>query len=450
MRPALGASLPTRRIFVVLMACALAGSMSMSISADEMLCRLAADALPRGCRCALQRWVSCSLLTESLAAARALTPRATAPLEGPVRCQRLRKRATLICIMPHEVVTVQVGQCGNQIGTRFWDLALREHAASNQDGVFDDALSTFFRNVDARHDHPTDIPIGDGKRPISALRARAVLVDTEEGVVSQLLRSPLAEIFDRSHIVTDVSGAGNNWAHGHAVYGPAHRDAFLEAVRSAVESCDSLQCFSLIHSLGGGTGSGLGTYLISALEDEYPRTLRFATSVFPSVNDDVITSPYNSTLAVAQLVEHADAVFAVDNAALASLTSRATASSPGDGGRASALTDNASGKGVGGVGGSGGRARAFDGMNNLVAHMLANLTASVRFPGALNFDLSDLTSSLVPFPRMHFLVPALAPLYAPRDLRYQSKRLEGLFSDVFHPQAQLMSSVDLRHSTLLA
>ena len=89
-------------------------------------------------------------------------------------------------------------------------------------------------------------------------------------------------------------------------------------------------------------------------------------------------------------------------------------------------------------------------MNNLVAHMLANLTASVRFPGALNFDLSDLTSSLVPFPRMHFLVPALAPLYAPRDLRYQSKRLEGLFSDVFHPQAQLMSSVDLRHSTLLA
>ena len=31
--------------------------------------------------------------------------------------------------MVREIVTVQVGQCGNQIGGRFWDLALREHAA---------------------------------------------------------------------------------------------------------------------------------------------------------------------------------------------------------------------------------------------------------------------------------------------------------------------------------
>ena len=51
--------------------------------------------------------------------------------------------------------------------------------------------------------------------------------------------------------------------------------------------------------------------------------------------------------------------------------------------------------------------------------MLTNLTASVRFDGALNTDLSDITSNLVPFPRLHFLVPALAPLYATRDLRYR-------------------------------
>jgi tubulin epsilon len=31
--------------------------------------------------------------------------------------------------MPRELVTVQVGQCGNQIGCRFWDIALREHAS---------------------------------------------------------------------------------------------------------------------------------------------------------------------------------------------------------------------------------------------------------------------------------------------------------------------------------
>ena len=74
--------------------------------------------------------------------------------------------------MPREIITVQVGQCGNQIGWRFWDLALREHAAHNPAGVFDDALSSFFRNVDTRYADPVEIPLGDGTRPISALRAR--------------------------------------------------------------------------------------------------------------------------------------------------------------------------------------------------------------------------------------------------------------------------------------
>jgi len=49
--------------------------------------------------------------------------------------------------MPRELVTVQVGQCGNQIGCRFWDIALREHAAMCTSGapVFDEPLSSFFR-----------------------------------------------------------------------------------------------------------------------------------------------------------------------------------------------------------------------------------------------------------------------------------------------------------------
>ena len=43
--------------------------------------------------------------------------------------------------MPRELVTIQVGQCGNQVGFRFWELALREHAAYNTKGVYDEALS---------------------------------------------------------------------------------------------------------------------------------------------------------------------------------------------------------------------------------------------------------------------------------------------------------------------
>lgn len=86
--------------------------------------------------------------------------------------------------------------------------------------------------------------------------------------------------------------------------------------------CDSLQSFFLMHSLGGGTGSGLGTYLLTLLEDEYPNVFRFSTVVFPSRDDDVITSPYNSVLALKELTEHADCVLPVDNDSLTDIIKR--------------------------------------------------------------------------------------------------------------------------------
>ena len=53
-----------------------------------------------------------------------------------------------------------------------------------------------------------------------------------------------------------MSGYGNNWAHGHHHYGPQYHDELLEKIRKPVEECESLQPFLLLHSLGGGTGSG--------------------------------------------------------------------------------------------------------------------------------------------------------------------------------------------------
>lgn len=74
-----------------------------------------------------------------------------------------------------------------------------------------------------------------------------------------------------------------------------------------------------MHSIGGGTGSGLGTYLLSLLEDYFPNVYRFSTVVFPSQEDDVITSPYNSVLALKELTDHADCVLPVDNASLSKI-----------------------------------------------------------------------------------------------------------------------------------
>lgn len=283
-------------------------------------------------------------------------------------------------------ITVQVGQCGNQIGCRFWDLALREHSSVNKDGTFDEPLSSFFRNVDTRQNPPLEIPLGDGRTPIAGLRARAVLVDMEEGVVNEITKGPLGEVFDSRQLITSVSGSGNNWAVGYQRYGIEYREKISESIRHAAEQCDCLQSFSVLHSMGGGTGSGLGTYILELLASEYPDVYRFVTCVYPSEDDDVITSPYNSVLAMHQLTEFADCVLPVENQSLLDICAKINKSQHKSAVKAKTAVTEAAGQE---------KQKPWDKMNNIVANMLLHLTSSARFEGSLNVDVNEITMNLV-------------------------------------------------------
>ncbi|XP_064394668.1 tubulin epsilon chain-like [Halichondria panicea] len=338
-------------------------------------------------------------------------------------------------------ILIQVGQCGNQIGCRFWDLALREHAQYNKAGVFDGPMSSFFRNVDTRYANPVEIPLGDGRAKIRALKARAVLVDMEQGVVGELMRGPLGEVFDHQQLITDVSGSGNNWAVGNRTYGSLYRDQITESLRKAAEHCDCLQSFFIIHSMGGGTGSGVGTRILELLQDHYPEVYRFTTAVFPSADDDVVTSPYNSVLALHELTERADCVLPVDNQALMDICHKVTKTGRPGGGLVKAGSEITSG--------ARGGEKPFDSMNNIVANLLINLTSASRFEGSLNVDLNEITMNLVPYPRLHYLVSALSPLYVSPDLRLPPRKLDQMFTDAFSKEFQLLK-VDPKHSLYLA
>ncbi|GAX75354.1 hypothetical protein CEUSTIGMA_g2798.t1 [Chlamydomonas eustigma] len=346
--------------------------------------------------------------------------------------------------MPRELVTIQCGQCGNQIGCRFWELALREHAAYNSKGVFDEALSSFFRNVDARYVPPRNLPVGDGTGIIQTLKARSVIVDMECGVINEMLKGPLGDVLDTQQLISDVSGAGNNWAHGNHVYGPQYRDQMMEKIRCTVEACESLQSFLLLHSLGGGTGSGVGTYILELLADQYPDVFRFTASVFPSEDDDVVTSPYNALLSLSKLVEFADCVLPIENQALAEIVGRVDSGARGS-------TANTVPAAFGMVQEPGSRSKPFDSMNGIAAMMLLNMTSSVRFEGSLNVDLNDITMNLVPFPQMHFLISSMSPLTTPKDMAKISapRTLDQIFTEVFNREHQLIRA-DPRHSTYLA
>ena len=150
------------------------------------------------------------------------------------------------------------------------------------------------------------------------------------------------------------SGAGNNWAKGHYTEGAELVDSVLDIVRKESEGCDCLQGFQLTHSLGGGTGSGMGTLLISKIREEYPDRMMTTFSVVPSPKvSDTVVEPYNATLSVHQLVENTDETFCIDNEALYDIcfrTLKLTTPTYGD-------------------------------LNHLVSATMSGITTCLRFPG---------------------------------------------------------------------
>ena len=126
--------------------------------------------------------------------------------------------------------------------------------------------------------------------------------------------------FDRNFdaaIVSGQNGTGNNWAKGHYTEGAELIDNVMDVIRKESEGCDCIQGFQLTQSLGGGTGSGMGTLLLSKIREEFPDRMLSTFSVVPSPKvSEVVVEPYNATLSVHQLLENSDMTFCIDNEAL--------------------------------------------------------------------------------------------------------------------------------------
>ncbi|KAI5067091.1 hypothetical protein GOP47_0017619 [Adiantum capillus-veneris] len=205
-----------------------------------------------------------------------------------------------------EILHVQGGQCGNQIGAKFWEVVCTEH------GI--DPTGSYSGDADVQLER---VNVYYNEASCGRYVPRAVLMDLEPGTMDSVRTGPYGQIFRPDNFVFGQSGAGNNWAKGHYTEGAELIDSVLDVVRKEAENCDCLQGFQVCHSLGGGTGSGMGTLLISKIREEYPDRMMLTFSVFPSPKvSDTVVEPYNATLSVHQLVENADECMVLDNEAL--------------------------------------------------------------------------------------------------------------------------------------
>lgn len=87
----------------------------------------------------------------------------------------------------------------------------------------------------------------------------------------------------------------------------------LDCIRRELEHCDLPPSLLISHSIGGGTGSGLGTKITEALSDEMPDVTRLNAAVMPYHFGEVIVQHYNSVLCLAKVAQHSDGVLLFDN-----------------------------------------------------------------------------------------------------------------------------------------
>jgi len=161
-------------------------------------------------------------------------------------------------------------------------------------------------------------------------------------------------------------------------------DDLMDMINREADGSESLEGFVLTHSIAGGTGSGMGSFLLETLNDHFPKKLIQTYSVFPNQKHaDVVVQPYNSVLTMQRLILNADCVVVLDNTALNRIAvDRLRLANP-----------------------------TVSQLNSLVSTVMAASTTTLRYPGYMNNDLVGIVASLIPTPRCHFLMTGYTPLH---------------------------------------
>ncbi|KAB8073169.1 tubulin-domain-containing protein [Aspergillus leporis] len=261
---------------------------------------------------------------------------------------------------------------GCAVGSQFWQQLCLEHGIS-QDGNLEEFAAEggdrkdvfFYQSDDTRY-----IP-------------RAILLDLEPRVLQSIQSGPYKNIYNPENFFVGEQGvgAGNNWGTGYAA-GEGVQEEIFDMIDREADGSDSLEGFMFLHSIAGGTGSGLGSYILERMNDRFPKKLIQTYSVFPDTQSpDVVVNPYNSLLAMRRLTQNADSVVVLDNGALSRIVAdRLHVQEP-----------------------------SFQQTNQLVSTVMSASTTTLRYPGYMHNDLVGIIASLIPTPRSHFLITSYTP-----------------------------------------
>nr|XP_012596665.1 tubulin alpha chain-like 3 [Microcebus murinus] len=310
-----------------------------------------------------------------------------------------------------ECLSIHVGQAGVQIGEACWELYCLEHEIQPDGTIPDRKQRDPLEDADTEEQANASFDTFFCETRAGKHVPRALFVDLEPTVVDGIRAGRYRTLFHPEQLLSGKEDAANNYARGRYSVGSGVIDLVLERTRKLAKQCSGLQGFLIFRSFGGGTGSGLTSLLVERLSVEFGRKTKLEFSVHPAPRvSTAVVEPYNAVLTTHSTLEHADCTFLVDNEAVYDVCHRKL----------------------------GVERPSYASINRLLAQAASAVTASLRFQGPLNVDLVEFQTNLVPFPRVHFPVTALAPVVSADRAFHEPLSVADITAACFEPSGHLV------------
>merc|ERR1712142_1070911 len=244
---------------------------------------------------------------------------------------------------------------------------------------------------------------------------RNIYVDLEPSVVDDVRTGERAQMFHPEFLLNGKEDAANNFARGHYTVGKEILDQVNDRLRKLVDNSQNVQGFIIHHAVGGGTGSGLGALILERIAVDYRKKSKIGYEIYPSPKiSTCIVEPYSAMLTTHWLLDHTEVSIVLDNEAIYHICQKQLD------------IDRPS----------------YADLNCLIAKVISSMTASSRFDGELNVDLGEFQTNLVPFPRLHFMTTALAPVISKKKASHEAQTVREITDHSFQPQNMLVKYYD--------
>jgi len=303
-----------------------------------------------------------------------------------------------------EVISICVGQAGIQLGNAVWEQYSTEHkiepdgTQKTENKATNPYFTTFFEETSAGQFVP-----------------RQITVDLEPTVVDDVRTGKRSQMYHPEFLLNGKEDAANNFARGHYTVGKEILDQVNDRLRKLVDNSQNVQGFIINHAVGGGTGSGLGALILERIAVDYRKKSKIGFEIYPAPNiSTCIVEPYNAMLSTHWLLDHTEVSVVLDNEAIYAICQKQL-----DIDRPSYMD-----------------------LNVVISKVVSSMTASLRFDGELNVDLGEFQTNLVPFPRLHFMTTALAPVVSLKKKDHEAGTVREITDHVFQPQNMLVKYAD--------